>query len=140
MTQVLQYQVRVNLGDVFARVARTNMADPSLKPLADVLNAHNATIKNQFDAFADFCAQVEATGNDPQGIYQWTKDALADPATEAKYATRFIVYVGDDEVYVGSVADAIEADLQSLIPTGIVTRVNKFDTNPANNPQPPKQG
>lgn len=140
--QIWEWQVRVNLGDAFAQVARTNMADLSLKPLADVLNTHNAIIKHHFDAFAEYCAQVEATGVDPQGIYQWTKDTLANPAKQMAYATRFTIYAdgGNAETYDKATADAIEADLQSLIGTGIVTRVNKFDTNPANNPQPPKQG
>jgi hypothetical protein len=35
------------------------------------------------------------------------------------------------------VADALEADLQSLVGGALVTRVSKHDTNPANNLQVP---
>ncbi len=52
---------------------------------------------------------------------------------------RFIdstVYVGGAEVYAGERADALEADLRPLVGAGIVTQLSKYDTNPANNPQP----
>ncbi len=34
-------------------------------------------------------------------------------------------------------ADPLEADLKPLVGAGLVTRLAKHDTNPANNPQPP---
>lgn len=140
MTQIWQNQVRVNLGEAFARVARTNLADPSLKPLTDVLSAHNATIKNQYDAFADFCRDCETNGQTGHHLYNWTKKVVDDPVKQELYVTRFTVYADGNEVYDKAVADAIEADMTSLVATGIVTRVDKFDSNPANTPQPPKQG
>jgi hypothetical protein len=39
----------------------------------------------------------------------------------------------------GRVADALESDLRPLAHSGIINRVSKFDTNPANNPQPPER-
>ena len=43
------------------------------------------------------------------------------------------------EVYAEEIADALEADLRSLVKTGLIARVSKYDTNPANNPQPPQR-
>jgi len=41
-------------------------------------------------------------------------------------------------LYAKETADALEADLQPLAASGLITRLSKYDTNPANNPQPPE--
>ena len=41
--------------------------------------------------------------------------------------------MNDQEVYAKEIADALEADLQPLATSGLVTRISKYDTNPANN-------
>jgi DNA-binding transcriptional regulator WhiA len=56
-----------------------------------------------------------------------------------KYLKSFTLYVDDREVYAKEIADALEADLQPLARSGLINRISKFDTNPANNPQPPKR-
>lgn len=140
-TQTVQwdYQVRINLADSFAAVARANMSDPVLKPLTDVLSKYNAVIKNQFDAFADYCKDAEANGQTDSDLYLWTKRTVDNPAKQVHYATRFTVYAdGGKEVYDKAIADGLEADLQPLIGS-MITRINKFDSNPARNPQPPVQ-
>jgi hypothetical protein len=48
-----------------------------------------------------------------------------------------MLYVGEREVYAKEIADALEADLQPLETSGLITRISKYDANPANNPQPP---
>jgi hypothetical protein len=134
------YQIRVNLVDAFAAVARTNPSDSSLQPLADILTKYNATMKNQFDAFADFCRQAEASGETDSDLYRWTKQTIDKPGKEAQYATRFTIYAdGGKEVYDKAIADALEADLQPLM-GHLITKISKIDSNPANNPQPPRQG
>ena len=47
------------------------------------------------------------------------------------------LYIEGEEVYAKAKADALEADLSPLVGGGLVTRLAKHDTNPANNPQPP---
>jgi len=44
-----------------------------------------------------------------------------------------------NEVYAKPLADAIESDLQPLVGGKLITRLSKYDTNPANNPQVPAQ-
>jgi hypothetical protein len=56
-----------------------------------------------------------------------------------KYLKSFALYVNDREVYAKEIADALEADLQPLATSGLVMRISKYDTNPANNPQPPQR-
>jgi hypothetical protein len=174
------WQVRVNLKSEFATVARTNPSDKKLKPLMDVLKKHDAVLKNQFDAFADFLPQfkgemphmldhvndavqslhdAEAKDDTEAAIealkdyerntqafaerlrlYLWTKELVENPAKEKQYGDRFTVYAdGGKEVYSKKVADALVADLQPLVDSGMITQINKFDTNPAKNPQAPKK-
>jgi hypothetical protein len=45
--------------------------------------------------------------------------------------------VRDREVYAKEIADALEADLQPLATSGLITRKSKYDTNPANIPDQP---
>ena len=53
-----------------------------------------------------------------------------------KYLKSFTIYVDDRDVYAKEIADALEADLQPLATSGLIARISKYDTNPANNPQP----
>ncbi len=139
MSETWQYQVRIYLHDEPARTARRDPDDPSLRPLADILHRHDAQLKCQFDAFAGYVAEAEENGVAQYPLYKWTKATIEDPAKEAKYIKSFTLYVGGDEVYAQDKADALEADLLALVGGDIVTRLSKHDTNPANNPQPPKK-
>ncbi len=137
MSDQWQYQVRVYLSDEFAEVARRDPDDPAIKPLADVLGRHRAAMKCQFDAFAGYVAEAERRGTENYPLYAWTKATIEDPAKKAKYIKSFTLYVDGNEVYAKQQADALEADLQPLVGGGLITRMSKHDTNPANNPQPP---
>ncbi len=137
MSDQWQYQVRVYLSDEFAEVARRDPDDPAIKPLADVLGRHRAAMKCQFDAFAGYVAEAEERGTENYPLYAWTKATIEDPAKKEKYLKSFTLYVDGNEVYAKQQADALEADLQPLVGGGLITRMSKHDTNPANNPQPP---
>jgi hypothetical protein len=139
MSDQWQYQIRVYLGDEFAQAARRTPDSPALKPLTDVLVRHDATMKCQVDAFADYVAEAERRGTAGFPLYAWTKATIEDPAKNAKYSKVFTVYVEGDEVYDKAKADALEADLQPLVGGALLTRLSKHDTNPANNPQVPEQ-
>ena len=139
MGEQWQYQVRVNLADEVAEQARRDPTDPVLEPLAEVLARHNATLKCQYDAFAGYVAEAERHGVESYPLYKWTKATIEDPAKQAKYVKAFTLYVDGDEVYAKDKADALEAELQPLVGGALITRLTKHDTNPANNPQPPKR-
>ena len=139
MSEPWKYQVRVNLEEEFAKIARRNPADPALKPLADILSKHHAKLKCQYDAFAGYVSEAEQNGTDHYPLYAWTKATIEDPAKEAKYIKSFTLYVDGEEVYAKQKADPLEEDLKALVGAGIVTRMTKHDTNPANNPQPPER-
>lgn len=132
-----KYQVRIHLDDESAEVARCDPDNPTIKPLTDILTKHNAAMKCQFDAFADYVAEAEKHGTENYPLYQWTKATIENPEKKAKYVKAFTLYVNGNEVYAEDIADALGSDLQPLVGGELITRMSKQDTNPANNPQPP---
>ena len=140
MTSQWQYQVRFDVRDTAAAESiRRNFRDPTLAPLFDILTAHCAAPKCQFDAFAEYVAAAEEDGVENYLLYRWTKATIEDSSKKEKYLKSFTLYVDDREVYAKEIADALEADLQPLTRGGVISRISKFDTNPAHNPQPPER-
>jgi hypothetical protein len=139
MSEDLKFQLRLTLSDAYARTARNNPGDRSISPLTDILKKHDAALKCQFDAFAGYVSEAEANGIEDYPLYEWTKRTIEDPAKQEKYTKSFSLYVGGDEVYEKDKADALEADLKPLVGGPIVAKMFKYDTDPAHNPQPPRQ-
>jgi hypothetical protein len=140
MTAQWQYQVRFDLNDsAAAESIRRQHRDQALSPLLKVLAEHRAVPKCQFDAFAEYVAAAEEQGVENYPLYQWTKATIENPAKKEKYLKSFTLYVDGQEVYGQDIADALEADLQSFVNSGLIARASKYDTNPANNPQPPQR-
>lgn len=137
MSNPWEYQVRIDLTDELAKLARRDLDNPVLEPLRDVLAKHHATMKCQFDGFADYVAEAERNGTEGYPLHAWTKATIENPEKRAKYLKSFTLYVDGAEVYAKAVADALESDLQPLFAGGSIARLSKHDTNPANNPQPP---
>jgi hypothetical protein len=132
-----EYQVRINVSDDYAEILRRDPGDSAVKAIADILSKHRATLKSQYDAFADYVSEAEKRGVENYPLYKWTKVTIEDPAKKAKHLKSFTFYVEGDEVYAKEKADALEADLLPLVGGSVITKVSKHDTNPANNPQAP---
>jgi hypothetical protein len=140
MTSQWQYQVRFDLNDsALAESVRRKLHDPALAALTNLLAKHRAEPKCQFDAFAEYVAAADEHGVENYPLYEWTKATIENPVKKEKYMKSFTLYVEDREVYGKEIADALEADLQPLAGSGLITRISKYDTNPANNPQPPER-
>jgi hypothetical protein len=133
------YQIRIDVADELAEMARHDPGNPVLLPLADLLARHRATMISQFDAFAGYVAEAEEQGTEGYPLYAWTKATIENPEKKAKYLKSFTLYIDGKAVYPKPLADALEADLQPLVGGPLITRLSKHDTNPATNPQvPPK--
>ena len=105
-----------------------------LKWLSSVLAKHCATLRCQFDLFAEYVAEAERVGTEDYHLYEWTKATIEDPIKKAKYVKSFSLYVDDREVYAKETADALEADLMPLAEGGQIKKLSKYDSNPANRP------
>jgi len=140
VTSQWQYQVRFDVNDfATAESVRRKLRDPALAPLFDILAEHRAAPKCQFDAFAEYVAAAEEHGIENYPLYHWTKATIENLAKKEKYLKSFTLYVNDREVYAKEIADALEAALQPFATSGLITRISKYDTNPANNPQSPQR-
>ena len=139
MSKIWDYQIRINFSEPKARLIRDDPKCNELPSLGDILKKHNATLRCQFDAFAEYVAEAEQHGIEHYGLYEWTKATIDDPVKEAKYLRSFSVYIGGKEVYPKCEADALEADLKSMVESKTIENMLKYDTNPANNPQAPKR-
>ena len=140
MTGPWQYQVRFDVNDsAIAATIRRKIPDTALAQLFEILARHRAVAKCQFDAFAEYVAAAEEQGVENYPLYEWTRATIENPAKKEKYLKSFTVYLDGREVYDRGIADAVEADLQPLARNGLIARISKYDTNPANSPQPPKR-
>ena len=139
MSEPWDCQIRIDLADELAETARRDPRHPAIRPLADLLARHRATMKCQFDAFAAYVTEAEQQGAASYPLYAWTKSTIENPEKKAKYLKSFTLYVDDKAVYAKALADALEADLAPLVGGKVITRLAKHDTNPANNPQMPSK-
>ena len=137
MTEPWQHQLRIDVPGTVGSALRSEPNHPSLAGLSAILRRHDAKAVCQYDAFAGYCAEAEREGVEHFPLYAWTKATIEDPVKKAKYLKSFTLYVGGDQVYPKAQADALEADLQPMVGGEVIARLHKYDTNPANNPQPP---
>ena len=115
MAEQWQYQIRITLGDAVAETARRDPGNSAIAPLAAILAKHHATLKCQFDAFADYVADAEKHGTEKYPLYAWTKATIENGAKKKKYVKSFTLYVEGEEVYAKTIADALESDLRPLV-------------------------
>jgi hypothetical protein len=85
MSDDLKFQLRLTLNEEFAQVARNDPESPSISLLTKTLSRHDAVMKCQFDAFADYVREAEASGIEKFPLYEWTKKTIDEPAKKAKY-------------------------------------------------------
>ncbi len=137
MGEQWQYQLRIDVDERHAETLRSQPDDPTLQSLVAILRQHHAKAVCQYDAFAGYCAEAEREGIAQYPLYDWTKATIEDPVKKAKYLKSFTLYVGGDQVYPKAQADALEAELRPMVGGEVIARLHKYDTNPANNPQPP---
>ncbi len=138
MSEPWLYQLRIDLAEALAPALRERPSDPALGALPAILRRHDAKAVCQYDAFAGYVAEAERQGVENFPLHAWTKATIENPAKKAKYLKSFTLYIDGEEVYPRAPAEALEAELRPLVGQGVIERLAKHDTNPANNPQPPR--
>lgn len=137
MSDVWKHQVRIYFNESDAEAARRDPDCARLQPVRDVLAKHGAALSNQLQAFEDYVAQAEKEGTASFPLYKWTRQTIEDPEKRAKHLKAFAIQLAGEPVYDKALADALAADLEPLVGAGLVTRLSRHDTNPANNIRPP---
>ena len=134
----LLYQVRLDVtGDIAQEVRNKNYY--KLNEYIDaILLKVDAELICQFDAFNNFVIECEKENNTNNVLYKWTKDTIENNVKKKKYLKSFTVYVNGAQLYEKKTADYLESEIKKLNEKKIL-KINKYNSDPKNNPQPPKK-
>lgn len=142
MAETWQFQIRMTVTAELAEALRARTPHKDRDLIEALLRERDAALKCQYDAFADYVAQAESAEGAERSqypLYQWTRETIENPEKKAKYLKSFTVYVGGEPVYDEATADWLQAQLSALTGSTGIESVSRFDTNPANSPQPPRR-
>ena len=122
------YQIRLNVTDEFT-------IDENLTSMLEI---HDASVICQYDAFVNFVKECESKDETDNPLYRWTKETIEDEIKKNKYKNIYSVIVNNQQVYKEEIADSIKQKIEEKKLKTIIS-MDKFDTQPKNNPQPPKK-
>ncbi|MGF6933944.1 hypothetical protein OKW41_003083 [Paraburkholderia sp. UCT70] len=74
-----QFQIQITVVPELADSLRARGLQEGCDLLDAVLRQRNASLKCQFDVFADYVEEAEHAGRDQYPLYQWTKDTIGNP-------------------------------------------------------------
>lgn len=134
----LYYQIRLDVEEGLAKKIREKKSFDILPKLYEILKKYNADVVCQYDAFCNFLKECELEKNIDNPLYRWTKDTVLNQSKKSKYLKSFTIYVNNEQLYSKTVAEQIEKKLSDLNEKRII-KINKFNSDPKNNPQPPKK-
>ena len=132
------YQIRIKVSETLSEDLRgvndLRLSNEILKIATD----NSSRLVCTFDAFAEYCEEAEREGIAQYELYHWTKSTIDNPEKKAKHLKSFAFYEGDNQVYNKELAVSIQQSLKKLDSGNDILEINLIDSNPANNPQPPK--
>ena len=134
----LLFQIRIDLSEEIAKNIRNKVNSEFSKKIGNILKKINAELICQYDAFSDFVLYCEKEGEINNPLYKWTKDTIENQNKKKKYLKSFTVYVKGTQLYDEKIADFLEEKIKNLNEKGIL-KINKYNSDPKNNPQPPKK-
>ena len=117
---------------------RKNKPSGSARQIKSLARKHGTTLVCTYDAFVDYCREAESNSVEDYPLYAWTKQTIENPEKKQKHLKSFAFYRDDDQVYEKALAETICSELLPLADNGTIDEVKLIDSNPANNPQPPK--
>ena len=132
------YQIRIKVSDKLSEDLRGMHELELSQAISRIANENGSRVVCTFDAFAEYCEEAEKNGIEHYELYHWTKSTIDNPEKKSKHLQSFAFYEGDNQVYNKELAVAIQQSLKSLDSGNEILEINLIDSNPANNPQPPK--
>ena len=117
---------------------RKNKPSGLARQIKSLARKHGTTIVCTYDAFVDYCREAESNSVEDYPLYAWTKQTIENPEKKQKHLKSFAFYRNDNQVYERALAETIYYELLPLADNGTIDEVKLIDSNPANNPQPPK--
>ena len=134
----LLYQVRLDVTEDIAQEVRNKNYYKLNEYIDAILLKVDAELICQFDAFNNFVIECEKENNTNNALYKWTKDTIENSLKKKKYLKSFTVYVNGEQLYEKKTADYLESEIKKLNEKKIL-KINKYNSDPKNNPQPPKK-
>ena len=132
------YQIRIKVSNKLSEDLRGANDLELSKQITKIATDNDARLVCTFDAFADYCEEAERVGIEKYELYHWTKSTIDNPEKKAKHLKSFAFYQGNNQVYSKKLAYTIEQCLKELESHDDIVEINLIDSNPKNNPQPPK--
>ena len=132
------YQIRIKVSNKLSEDLRGANDLELSKQITKIAADNDARLVCTFDAFADYCEEAERVGIEKYELYHWTKSTIDNPEKKAKHLRSFAFYEGNNQVYSKELACTIEQRLKELETDNDIVEINLIDSNPKNNPQPPK--
>ncbi len=133
------YQIRIKVSDKLSEDLRGVNELRLSKAIIKIATDNSSKLVCTFDAFAEYCEEAEREGIEQYELYHWTKSTIDNPDKKAKHLKSFAFYEGNNQVYSKELACKIEQRLKDLENDHNIIEINLIDSNPANNPQPPKR-
>ena len=133
------YQIRIKVSEKLSEDLRSVNGLELSKEINKIASENNSRLVCTFDAFAEYCEEAEREGIEQYELYQWTKSTIDNPEKKAKHLKSFAFYEGDNQIYSKELARSIERRLKDLDSGNDIIEINMIDSNPENNPQPPKR-
>ena len=132
------YQIRIKVSDKLSEDLRGMHELELSQAINRIANENGSRVVCTFDAFAEYCEEAEKNGIEHYELYHWTKSTIENPEKKSKHLKSFAFYEGDNQVYNKELAVSIQQSLKRLDSGNDILEINLIDSNPANNPQPPK--
>ena len=132
------YQIRIKVSDKLSDDLRGMQELELSQAINGIANENGSRVVCTFDAFAEYCEEAEKNGIEHYELYHWTKSTIENPEKKSKHLKSFAFYEGDNQVYKKELAISIQQSLERLDSGNDILEINLIDSNPANNPQPPK--
>ena len=132
------YQVRIRVSDNLSESLRSGNHTDLAQKLDKISNDHGMSLVCTYDAFKGYCDEAEENGIDEYALYEWTKSTIENPEKKAKHLKSFAFYRGFEQIYEKELALSLEENLEKLGKGADLLEIKVIDSNPANNPQPPR--
>ena len=132
------YQIRIKVSENISNDLRDMCQLNLSKKLKKIAKTHQMALVCTYDAFEAYCVEAEQNGIDGYGLYHWTKATIEDPLKKAKHLKSFAFYLGEDQIYPKKLSSSVQNQLKEINDKELL-EINLIDSNPANNPQPPKK-
>ena len=133
------YQVRITINQTFADDLRSGRNLDLSKEINKIARKHETRPVCTLDGFLDYVKEAEKNDIEEYPLYHWTKSVVDDPQKKIKHSKSFAFYFGDEQIYEKQRAQSLYNDLLELNDENKIEEIKIIDSNPRNNPQPPKK-